>query len=132
MKSLHHNKCDIKNLETEPRCNSHAPSLPALRLRFHVVLCIHISHEIHIGGTHEFSLLEQFPGEDHGEKYGELEVEADEIDGGEARAKGGPALDEHDEGVEDDADGGTPWIHPVAEGEKVFFVLGFEACAETE
>lgn len=96
------------------------------------VFNVHICLKVHLVQLDKLGLLDDLPDNKHEHHNGQLNVQADKVDGAKGRAEAAPALDEHKETVENDNE---PWaigICPVAERQKMRLALGLETGAEAK
>lgn len=91
-----------------------------------------IGDQIHLHASDEAGALDELPAEEHGDHDWDFDVVGDEVDGFEVGAEAVPALDEDDDGIQADRDGGTDGVRPVFEGEEVLEALFADGAAETE
>lgn len=99
----------------QPSDNALRTGLPPRLLLYLDFDSIRVSHQVHLRQFDSLCLLDELPSQVHDEHDGQLDVEADKADAVELRAEAGPALDEYQEAVEDDAEPGAVGVSPVLE-----------------
>lgn len=82
-----------------------------------------VRHEIHLVETHKAGALDELPRQEHDQHDGQLDVVADEVDGLEAGAEGGPALHEDQDDIQKHDEDGSVGVGPVLEREEVLEAL---------